>query len=115
MSLRLLIDEDTQAKRLAKLLQQAGHDTLTINETISLIGAADPVVLDCARQERRLLLTQNTKDFAALHRFNSIHPGILVVYQESNTLKSMSFKQIVKAIHRYWLSASVLVYWESFG
>ena len=32
MSLRLLLDEDSQAKYLVNLLQIAGHDVLTVNE-----------------------------------------------------------------------------------
>jgi uncharacterized protein YeaO (DUF488 family) len=32
LSLRMLLDEDSQAKYLVNLLQTAGHDVLTVNE-----------------------------------------------------------------------------------
>ncbi|MCE2662984.1 MAG: DUF5615 family PIN-like protein [Microcystis sp. M53603_WE2] len=47
LSLRLLLDEDSQAQLLVKLLTAAGHDVLTINE-IGLAGCTDNVVLDYA-------------------------------------------------------------------
>ncbi|REJ39646.1 MAG: hypothetical protein DWQ53_22875 [Microcystis flos-aquae DF17] len=44
MSLRLLLDEDSQSQLLVKLLTAADHDVLTINE-IGLAGCTDNVVL----------------------------------------------------------------------
>ena len=97
MSLRLLIDEDTQAKLFVNLLKLAGHDVITIND-VDLTGQKDSVVLDFARQNNRLLITQNCDDFEALHQVNSVHPGILAIYNNTNPSKNMSFKAIVKAI-----------------
>lgn len=97
MSLRLLIDEDSQAKLLVDLLKIAGHDVVTINE-LELSGSDDTIVLDCARKQERVLLTQNCRDFEALHQLNSSHPGILAIYQDNYSSKDMSFKDIVKAI-----------------
>lgn len=97
MSLKLLVDEDSQAKLLVKLLQFAGHDVLTINEA-NLSGMPDDVVLDQARLEGRLLVTQNCDDFEALHLDNPNHSGILAVYRDPIFSKNMSFKDIIKAI-----------------
>ena len=97
MSLRLLIDEDSQAKRLVDLLRQAGYDVVTINE-LELSGSDDTVVLDYARKQERVLLTQNCRDFEVLHTLNSNHPGILAIYQDNYSSKNMLFKDIVKAI-----------------
>ena len=97
MSLKLLVDEDSQAHRLLKLLRNAGHDVLTVNEA-GLSGSEDWEILDCARREGRLLLTKNCRDFEVLHLADFNHPGIIAVYQGANTMKNMSFKQIVKAI-----------------
>lgn len=97
MSLRLLIDEDSQAKLLVDLLKIADHDVVTINE-LELAGADDTVVLDCARKQGRVLLTQNCRDFEALHQLNPNHPGILAIYQDNYSSKDMRFKDIVKAI-----------------
>ena len=97
MSLRLLIDEDSQAKLLVTLLKQAGHDVVTVND-VNLSGKIDPLILDFARQQNRVLLTQNCDDYEALHDIDPNHPGIVAIYNENNSLKNMSFKTIVKAI-----------------
>ena len=97
MSLRLLIDEDSQAKLLVDLLRQAGHDVVTINQ-LELSGSDDAVVLNQARKQKRVLLTQNCRDFEALHQLNSSHPGILAIYQDNYSSKDMRFKDLVKAI-----------------
>ncbi len=97
MSLRLLIDEDSQDKRLVKFLREAGHDVITANEA-GLMSQPDPVVLSYASNNNRILLTLNCRDFQALHSANPNHPGILAVYQDANPSKKMSFKAIVKAL-----------------
>jgi predicted nuclease of predicted toxin-antitoxin system len=97
LSLRLLIDEDSQDKVLVKLLQEAGHDLLTVNEA-GLMSKADNIVFNYAVDNNRIILTLNCPDFEKLHQEISIHSGIFAVYQEANLNKKMSFKQIVKAI-----------------
>jgi predicted nuclease of predicted toxin-antitoxin system len=92
-----LLDEDSQAQLLVKLLTAAGHDVLTINE-VGLVGCTDDIVLDYATHENRILLTHNCDDFEALHQANPSHSGILAVYRNANLLKNMGFKAIVKAI-----------------
>nr|WP_319421436.1 DUF5615 family PIN-like protein [Pleurocapsa sp. FMAR1] len=67
MSLRLLIDEDSQAKPLVSLLRKVGHDVETANEA-GLSGKEDFLVLNYARIGNRVLLTQNCDDFEALHQ-----------------------------------------------
>lgn len=98
MSLKLLIDEDCQDRLLVKLLRNAGHDVITVNET-GLMGQPDSVILDRAKTDKRVLLTYNCDDFENLHQIDSNHSGILAVYQNANRLKNMSFKEIVRAIN----------------
>lgn len=97
MSLRLLLDEDSQAKYLVNLLKVAGHDVVTVNEA-SLASRSDANVLDYARQEQRVLLTRNCDDFHELHQANPKHSGILAIYQNSDSSKNMNYQTIVKAI-----------------
>ncbi len=97
MSLKLLIDEDSQAKRLVYLLQSAAHDVITVNEA-GLMSKPDSVVLDYARLEDRVLLTRNCDDFQTLHKANPNHPGILAIYQQPDPSKSISYLSIVKSI-----------------
>ena len=98
MSLTLLLDEDSQAKYLINLLQAAGHDILTVN-VLGIAGISDAKVLDYCRQLNRILLTRNCNDFHVLHQINSLHPGILAIYQDSEIGKNMSYQSIVKAIN----------------
>ena len=97
MTQRLLIDEDSQDKILVKLLREAGHDVITVNEA-GLMGEPDPLILQYAAQANRILLTLNCRDFRILHQANPKHSGIFAIYQEANPAKKISFKQIVKAI-----------------
>ena len=97
MPLRLLVDEDTQAKQLVALLRTAGHDVVTVGEA-SLTDKSDAQVLAFARQEQRLVLTRNCGDFQALHVQNPVHPGILGIFQFNNPAKDMSYAAIAQAI-----------------
>ena len=86
MSLKLLIDEDSQAKVLVSMLRRAGHNVVTVNE-LGLMSQPDEVVLDYARQDNRIVLTHNCRDFEALHKTNSNHSGIFVIYENENFFK----------------------------
>lgn len=97
MAIKLLIDEDSLAKPLVKNLRKAGHDVVTVNE-ISLSSQPDPFVLDYARENNRILLTHNCRDFEALHQENPHHPGILAIYRGADSSKNMNRQGIVKAI-----------------
>jgi predicted nuclease of predicted toxin-antitoxin system len=97
LSLQLLLDEDSQAKYLVNLLRAVGHDVTTVSE-VGLGGRPDANVLDYARQQAKVLLTRNCDYFEELHRAKPTHPGILVVYQNPDSSKNMSYQSIVAAI-----------------
>jgi predicted nuclease of predicted toxin-antitoxin system len=97
MTLRLLLDEDSQAKYLVNLLKSAGYDVLTGNEA-NMTKRPDRFVLNYAIVEQRVLLTRNCADFLELHQLNPVHPGILAVYQDAETKKNMSYQLIIQAI-----------------
>ena len=97
LSLKLLVDEDSQAQLLVTLLKKAGHNVVTVNEA-RLSGEDDSIVFNYARREERLVLTRNYDDFQELHEANPDHSGVLVVCQDDDFSKDMSFKEIVKAI-----------------
>lgn len=86
MSIRLLVDEDSQAKTLIILLKSAGHDVLTANEA-ELSAKDDASVLNYAKSDNRILLTRNPADFLALHQAFPDHQGILTIYKDSNYKK----------------------------
>lgn len=91
------MDEDAQASLLVKLLTNAGHDVITVNQA-NLSGQSDSIVLDYARGAQRLLFTFNCDDFETLHNINPNHPGILVVDRQSDRTKNMTFKDMVRSI-----------------
>lgn len=97
MSLKLLLDEDSQAKPLVNLLRKTGHDVLTVNEA-GLTSQPDNVVQNYAIRESRVLLTHNCDDFEELHKIDSNHFGILAVYRSASSSKNMNHKDIVRAI-----------------
>ncbi|MBI3929651.1 MAG: DUF5615 family PIN-like protein [Armatimonadetes bacterium] len=97
MGLYLLIDEDTQARPLVRLLRAAGHDVLTVAEA-GLSEQPDESVLGFARSHGKAVLTHNCGDFEVLHQRDCRHPGILAVYRGHDSSKNMSHHAIVRAI-----------------
>jgi len=95
--LKLLLDEDSEARVLAQRLAQAGHDVLTVGE-LGQRGAPDEVILQLAQATDRALLTRNCADFQRLHQAVPNHAGIVAVYQERDPRKDMSYKEIVQAL-----------------
>jgi hypothetical protein len=77
----ILLDEDSESHRLVTLLQGSGHTVLTVTD-LKLVGEEDEVILAHAKAEDRVLLTKNAKDFVALHKASTDHPGIMVHYPE---------------------------------
>ncbi|MGB5596655.1 MAG: DUF5615 family PIN-like protein [Crocosphaera sp.] len=97
MSLRLLLDEDCQAKILVRMLENMNHDVKTVNE-VGLQGLADNLVFDYARQNDCVLVTYNCDDYEKLHEINENHSGILGIYKNNNPARDMNYKSIVQAI-----------------
>lgn len=95
--MRLLLDEDMQAKVLVRLLRDKGLDVETAFDA-GLAGKSDADVLDYARATFRVVLTRNARDFEALHQLNRHHPGILVEYQDDDPDKNMRYEEVVAAI-----------------
>ncbi len=95
--MRLLLDEDTQAHVLVRLLREAGHDVETVAEA-GMAGQADSAVLAYARQAGRVLLTRNVRDFLVLHQADPQHAGILAEHQDADPAKNMAYRQIAAAI-----------------
>lgn len=95
--MRLLVDEDSAAKTLVRLLHDAGHDVLTADEA-GLTSMADAEVLSRAVDDGRVLLTRNCGDFLALSTRVHGHPGILAVYQDADCSRDMGYADIVRAI-----------------
>jgi len=95
--LRLLLDEHVW-HGLVKIGQEIGVDVLPV-QTVLPEGTADADVLAFAAQDKRLLLTSNSEDFAPLAALwfqeEREHWGILIVPgQTDKGLLSRSLRQI---------------------
>ncbi len=96
-NLRLLLADDSQARRLVELLEVRGHDVLTVGDS-DQAGAPDSAVLNIAAVTDRVLLTRNCADYLALHEQGATHGGILCVYQGSNPAKAMRYEDVACAL-----------------
>jgi predicted nuclease of predicted toxin-antitoxin system len=97
--LRILVDEDSQARLQLNILRADGHDVVAVGE-LGKNGTPDPEVFDLAQLLERTLLTHNTEDYHELHRERPGHRGIMAVHRDSDPRKNMSHAQIVVAIRR---------------
>jgi Domain of unknown function (DUF5615) len=70
---RLLLDE-MLSPTIARDLRARGHDVEAIQEHQEWQAYDDPEVLDLARRERRVLVTDNLVDMRPLH-YEAITPG----------------------------------------
>ncbi len=78
--MKLLLDE-MHAPTVAGRLRYRGHDAIAVKERADLIGLTDEVLLRAATTDGRSIVTENVKDFAALHRSISAaghqHSGLI--------------------------------------
>ncbi|MFT3717910.1 DUF5615 family PIN-like protein [Pseudorhodoferax sp.] len=96
--MKLLVDEDSQARRLLDALRHAGHDVASVAE-LGCNGLPDAEVFARAQSEGRALLTHNVADFLALARqAGGEHAGVLAVFRDGNPRNTMGHEQIVRAI-----------------
>jgi hypothetical protein len=73
---KLLLDE-MYPRRLAEQLRAAGHDVVAEVELPDLVGRDDATVLAYARQDDRVVVTENVVDYATVDAAE--HVGLLLV------------------------------------
>lgn len=71
--MKLILDE-TFSPAIARQLRERGHDVLAIKERPDWQALPDAEVMNIARQERRAVVTNNLRDYRALHH-EAITPG----------------------------------------
>jgi uncharacterized protein DUF5615 len=98
--LKLLLDEQISAA-VAEQLRRRGHDVVAVTE-IELQGSDDEAILARAIHDRRALVTNNIRDFRALHaRYltqDIAHYGIMLVPSSTYTLRRTGIGAQVKAL-----------------
>jgi hypothetical protein len=85
--LRILVDEDSQARAQLKALRGDSHDVVAVGE-LGKNGTPDPEVFDLAQSLERVLLTHHTSDFYDLHRERPAHRGIMAVHRDADPRKN---------------------------
>ena len=65
--MKFLIDEDLSPKVAERLRIESGLDVIHVRER-DLLGKPDPIILQRAYEEDRILVTANVKDFQRLAR-----------------------------------------------
>jgi nucleoside-diphosphate-sugar epimerase len=81
--LRLLLDAHISGRVIGRRLREAGHDVLALDEHRALESLDDPLVLELAAQEERILVTFNARDFAEILQRWAVdgrsHAGCIIV------------------------------------
>jgi predicted nuclease of predicted toxin-antitoxin system len=105
--LRILVDEDSQARAQLNVLRSDGHDVVAIGE-LEKNGTPDPEAFDLAQSLERVLLTHNTEDFHELHQVRPGHRGIMAVFRDADLRKNMNYAQIAAAVNRLETSGATI-------
>ena len=97
--MKLLVDEDTKAKKLLGLLRKAGHDVVSTQD-LGIDTAEDQEVFAHAQTLGRVVLTKNVEHYLELHELHKLagHMGVLAIHQSGKLDKDMSYDDIVNAI-----------------
>jgi hypothetical protein len=97
---RLLLDAHLSARRVGAALRADGHDVLALSEHPELEALRDPEVLALAAEQRRILVTRNSRDFAPLLRewveAGRHHGGCILIW----TLGHHEFASILDGVRR---------------
>lgn len=109
--MRIYLDEDMDAKALARLLRSAGHDVLEPRRA-GTKGLKDEDQLSIATSKGLPILTANARDYTAIHdRWTAEsrhHAGILLVFLQPNRSLNKQFFDILDAVRNLELSVSSL-------
>lgn len=99
--MKLLLDAHVSGPRVGRRLQEAGHDVRALDQEPALEGLDDEEVLALARDEKRILVTHNIRDFPSILREwaarQQPHAGAILVYG----IDHREFDLIVRGIERW--------------
>lgn len=96
MTLRLLLDENSERDSLIGLLRQRGYDVVGIRQ-LGHGSALDREILDVAIKEKRILYTRDL-GFLLWASQEVKHPGIIVEHHLNKPGKDMTNREIANAI-----------------
>lgn len=109
--MRLLLDANVSPKRIGDALERQGHDVLSLASDPALGALADPQVLELAAEQRRILVTRNSRDFAPLLRqwaeANRHHSGCVLIW----SLAHNEFGRIVAGVTKLLEERDIAAEW----
>jgi predicted nuclease of predicted toxin-antitoxin system len=91
---RLLLDANLSPE-VARLLGEAGHDTAHVAD-VGLLTAADPVILQAAADQDRVLLTADA-DFGALLALGSLSAPSVVLLRSADHMRPAEQAELLAA------------------
>jgi predicted nuclease of predicted toxin-antitoxin system len=98
---RLLLDANLSPRGIATALRSTGHDVVALAADPAFEGLEDPLVLELAAAQGRVLVTRNSRDFAPLARewaeAGRHHHGLILIW----TLDHSQFAAIVEGVERH--------------
>ncbi len=97
MSQKIYLVDCAYAKELVRLLEAVGHQVTTPRQAGTMCRE-DEAHFRYAADNSLVLLTKNPDDFLELHKNDSNHTGILVIYQDNDPDRDMDHAEIVRAI-----------------
>jgi predicted nuclease of predicted toxin-antitoxin system len=97
---RRLLDANLSPRRIGGPQRAGGHDVLALADDAMFEGLDDPLVLELAAEQERVLVTRNSRDFAPLAREwgegQRAHAGMILIW----TLDHSQFSEIVAGVER---------------
>jgi predicted nuclease of predicted toxin-antitoxin system len=109
--MNIYLDDNRADRRLAALLQKAGH-AVVCPVDVGLSGASDARHLTHAISTNLVVLTNDSADYQELHNLvlaaGGGHPGILVIRYDDNPKHDMKPRDIVAAIAKLEQSGVVI-------
>ena len=97
MSIEIYLDECSDSDEVIDAFERAGF-IVNSPRSAEMQGASDIDHFAYCVKRRFVLLTRNPKDCVEIHKFNSSHPGILLVHQDGVHSKDMGAAQLVRAV-----------------
>ncbi len=92
--MKLLLDANLSPK-VARLLNEAGHDTTHVAD-IGLLSAADPAILQAADEQDRVLLTADA-DFGALLALGALATPSVVLLRSADHMRPAEQAELLAA------------------
>lgn len=80
--MRFLVDENL-SRELPELLRASGHDAKHVSD-LGLESASDPVILEMARTDNRIVISADTDFGTLLAASHAVLPSIVLIRRTSN-------------------------------